>query len=242
MNYFLRITTILLDGFRRAFLKYITPHYFIHRLGYRGKNVNFRNTNKIPTSALKNVYLYDNTSVKDFGIVSAGGKFIMKRSSGAAPGLLVITGSHARVPGVMHHELSRGHCELDVEKDVIVEEDVWIGSRVTLLPGVTVGRGSTVAAGAVVTKNIPPYCVAGGVPAKFIKFYWDIDTILEHEAKCYPEEERYSREELILIVNKYQINDNMNKTEKMQRGGVKWFKSICCVRATNYNYERRFAA
>lgn len=205
MNPILKYLTILLDGFRRAYLKYVKPHYFIHRLGYRGKNVNFRNTNKIPTSALKNVYLHDNTSVKDFGIVSAGGKFIMKRSSGAAPGLLVITGSHARVPGVMHHELSRGHCELDVEKDVIVEEDVWIGSRVTLLPGVTVGRGATVAAGAVVSKDIPPYCVAGGVPAKFIKFYWDIDTIMEHEAKCYPEEERYSREELVRIFEKNQI-------------------------------------
>ena len=229
MNYFLRTTTTLLDGFRRAFLKYITPHYFIHRLGYRGKNVNFRNTNMIPTSALKNVYLYDNTSIKDFGIVSAGGKFIMKRSSGAAPGLLVITGSHARVPGRMHHELSRGHCELDVEKDVVVEEDVWIGSRVTLLPGVTVGRGSTIAAGAVVTKDIPPYCVAGGVPAKFIKFYWDIETIMKHEEKCYPVEERLSKDYLI-------------KLFETLRGGVKWCKStICNLLSANLYSERRLA-
>ena len=65
-----------------------------------------------------------------------------------------------------------------------------------LMPGVTIGRGSTVGAGAVVTKDIPPYCVAGGVPARFIKFYWDIDTILAHEAKCYSEDERFSREQL----------------------------------------------
>ena len=210
----------MLDGIRRAYLKYIMPHYFIHRLGYCGKNVNFRNKNKIPTSALKNVYLYDNTydsfeefvdddseyqvkvifttntSVKDFSVISAGGKFIMKQSSGASTGLLVITGAHGRVPGIMHHELSRSHCNTDVEKDVIVEEDVWIGARVMLMPGVTIGRGSTVGAGAVVTKDIPPYCVAGGVPARFIKFYWDIDTILAHEAKCYSEDERFSREQL----------------------------------------------
>ena len=157
----------------------------------------------IPTSALKNIYLYDNTSVQDFGIISAGGKFIMKRSSGAASGLLVVTGSHGRVPGLMHHELTRGHREMDVEMDVVVEEDVWIGTRVTLLPGVTVGRGATVAAGAVVNKDIPPYCVAGGVPAKFKKFYWDIDTIIEHESKCYPEEERYTREQLEIVFAKY---------------------------------------
>ena len=79
---------------------------------------------------------------------------------------------------------------------MIVEEDVWIGANVTLLSGVTIGRGATIAAGAVVNKSIPPYCVAGGVPAKVIKFYWTIDEILEHEKVLYPEEERYSREDL----------------------------------------------
>lgn len=244
MSLVLKYLTILLDGFRRAYLKYVKPHYFIHRLGYRGKNVNFRNTNKIPTSALKKVYLYDNTSVQDFDITSAGGRFIMKRSSGAASGLLVVTGSHGRVPGMMHHELTRGHREMDVEKDVVVEEDVWIGSRVTLLPGVTVGRGSTVAAGAVVNKDIPPYCVAGGVPARFKKFYWDIDTIMEHEAKCYPEEERYSREELMKI---FEANIKASKvvSDKMKNillGGVKWCKSIIYnLFSANLYSERRFA-
>lgn len=181
------------DFVRRGYNKVVSPLFFKSRLGYCGKNVNFRNKNKIPSNALKQVYLYDNTSIKDFSIISGGGKFIMKRSSGAAPGLLVITGSHGREPGRMHHELSRGHCELDVEKDIVVEEDVWIGSRVTLLPGVTIGRGSTIAAGAVVSKDIPPYCIAGGVPAKFIRFYWDIETIMHHEVMCYSEGERYSK-------------------------------------------------
>lgn len=203
MNKVLKLITTFFDGIRRGYLKYITPHYFIHRLGYRGKNVNFRNTNKIPSSALRNVYLYDNTSVKDFSIISAGGKFVMKRSSGASSGLLVITGNHGRVPGIMHHELSRVHCDADIEKDVIVEEDVWIGARVILLSGITIGRGATVAAGAVVTKDIPPYCIAGGVPARVVKFYWPIETILEHEAKCYPKEDRYSKEQLESIFLEY---------------------------------------
>ena len=90
------------------------------------------------------------------------------------------------------------------DEDVIVEDDVWIGSNVTLLSGVTVGRGSTVAAGAVVGKSIPPYCICGGVPAKFIKFYWTIEQILEHEAKLYPEHERFTREQLEEIFAKYQ--------------------------------------
>ena len=43
---------------------------------------------------------------------------------------------------------------------------------------------------------LPPYCVAVGVPAKPIKMKWTIDEILQHESKLYPEEERFSREEL----------------------------------------------
>ena len=53
------------------------------------------------------------------------------------------------------------------------------------------------------TKDIPPYCVAGGVPAKFIKFYWSIETILEHEKQCYIESERFTREQLIKNFEKY---------------------------------------
>jgi maltose O-acetyltransferase len=52
--------------------------------------------------------------------------------------------------------------------DVIIEDYVWIASRVTILPGITIGRGSVIATGAVVTKNIPPMSIAGGVPAEVI--------------------------------------------------------------------------
>ncbi len=55
------------------------------------------------------------------------------------------------------------------EKPVVIEDDVWIGSRVTILPGVTIGRGSVVGAAAVVTKDVPPYSVVAGNPAKVVK-------------------------------------------------------------------------
>jgi maltose O-acetyltransferase len=54
-------------------------------------------------------------------------------------------------------------------KQVIIEDDVWIGTRVIILPGVKIGKGSIVGAGAVVTKDVPPYAIVGGVPAKVIK-------------------------------------------------------------------------
>lgn len=54
-------------------------------------------------------------------------------------------------------------------KPVIVEDDVLIGANVVVLEGVTIGKGSVVGAGAIVTKDIPPYSVATGVPARVIK-------------------------------------------------------------------------
>ena len=55
------------------------------------------------------------------------------------------------------------------EKPVVIEDDVWIGSRVTILPGVTIGKGSVVGASAVVSKDVPPYSVVAGNPAKVVK-------------------------------------------------------------------------
>ncbi len=54
-------------------------------------------------------------------------------------------------------------------KEIIIEDGVWIASKATILKGVTVGEGATVAAGAVVTKDVPPYTVVGGIPARVIK-------------------------------------------------------------------------
>lgn len=52
---------------------------------------------------------------------------------------------------------------------VIIGNNVWIGDKVTILPGVTIGDGAVIAANAVVTKDIPPFCVAAGIPARVIK-------------------------------------------------------------------------
>lgn len=56
-----------------------------------------------------------------------------------------------------------------VTKKVIIGNDVWIGARAVILPGVTIGDGAVIAAGSIVTKNVDPYTVVAGVPAKKIK-------------------------------------------------------------------------
>ena len=56
-----------------------------------------------------------------------------------------------------------------ISAPVVIEDGVWVGARVTILPGVTVGAGSVVAAGALVTHDVPPHTLVGGVPARAIK-------------------------------------------------------------------------
>lgn len=59
--------------------------------------------------------------------------------------------------------------------NITVEDEVWIGYRATILSGIRIGRGAVIAAGAVVTQDIPPFCIAGGVPAKVRKFRFSED-------------------------------------------------------------------
>lgn len=58
-----------------------------------------------------------------------------------------------------------------------VGNDVWIGANATILEGVTIGDGAVVAAGAVVVRDVPPYAIVGGVPAKVLKYRFDQRTI-----------------------------------------------------------------
>lgn len=68
------------------------------------------------------------------------------------------------------------------DKDVIIEDGVWVGCNVIILKGVTIGKGAIVGAGAVVTKDVPPYSVVCGNPAKVIKKRFSDDEIVQHES------------------------------------------------------------
>ena len=62
-----------------------------------------------------------------------------------------------------------------IDAPIVVEDDVWIGGGSIILSGGTIGKGAIIAAGAVVNKDVPPYAIVGGVPARVIKYRDKID-------------------------------------------------------------------
>jgi acetyltransferase-like isoleucine patch superfamily enzyme len=98
--------------------------------------------------------------------------------------------------GLVTPEIANLHMEMghpSCKGDIIVGNDVWIGAKSTIMSGIKIGHGAVVAAGALVTKDVEPYSIVGGNPAKFIKYrftqeqieklleikwwYWDDDKI-----------------------------------------------------------------
>lgn len=56
-----------------------------------------------------------------------------------------------------------------MDAPIVVKDDIWSDGGSIILSGVTIGKGAIIAAGAVVNKDVPPYAIAGGMPAKFLK-------------------------------------------------------------------------
>ena len=134
--------------------------FFAGRIvAYKGKNVNIeKNASFTPGLSIGN-----NSGVgircEVNGEVKIGNDVMM------GPEVVIYTSSHA------HDRIDIPMIEQGAQetKPVIIGNDVWIGRRAIIMPGVNIGNGCIIGAGAVVTKNVPDYCIVGGVPAKIVK-------------------------------------------------------------------------
>jgi len=109
------------------------------------------------------------------------------------PELMVMGGDHKfDEVGMLIHQMTTG----GANQPVIIEDDVWIGARVTLLKGVTIGEGAILGAGAIVTKDVPPYTIYAGNPARRIGFRYPKEKLETHLIAV---ESKYTLEELLEV-------------------------------------------
>lgn len=154
-------------------------------------------------------------------------KVTIKKYSVIAAGVTIITNSHRSTVGIPQFLLGASHIN-DKSADVVIEEDVWIGANATILAGVTIGRGAIVGANALVTKDVPPYTLVVGSPARVVrKKFFSVD-VIKHEKALYPENERLSEDflhELLDVKYKdlkvYGCNTPLTDKEKQKIGDIK---------------------
>lgn len=116
---------------------------------------------------------------------------IIKGNTTLAPNVTIVTNNHVPTVGVPFFLLTSSHVN-DKSTDIVIEEDCWVGTDAQILSGSCLGRGCVVGAGAIVTKEIPPYAVVAGIPAKIIAVRFTKEQILKHEIELYSEEDRLS--------------------------------------------------
>ena len=110
----------------------------------------------------KNIYMGANITLNYNVTILDIRKVFIGDNTMIGPGTMITTVGHPLSPlGRRNHQ--------GIAKEVHIGKDVWIGGNVVILPGVTIGDGSVIGAGAVVTRDIPPYSVAVGAPARVIK-------------------------------------------------------------------------
>lgn len=129
-----------------------------------GKHAIIRPTNIYGSAIGEGLKIGNNSSIGPYSYIGCSGYIEIGDNVMMSPRVSIYAENHL----FDHPELTIK--DQGVKREFVkIEDDCWIAANTVILAGVTIGRGSVIAAGSVVTKDIPPYSIAGGVPAKVIK-------------------------------------------------------------------------
>ena len=145
-----------------------------------GYNILFYNTQVINSSIGKHTYIQKSSTVVNAEV----GKFCSIASFvSIGPGVHKIDGVTTHPAFYLKNTpLLLTFSDTDIfesSKRTIIGNDVWIGEKAIILDGVSIGNGAVIASGAVVHKDVPPYAIFGGVPAKLIRYRFSEEIILK---------------------------------------------------------------
>lgn len=140
---------------------------FFYRIIIKKLGRNFYTSIRVRIQGYENLIIGDNVAINDSAWIAANkheeGRIVIENNVLIGPFSIIHSGNHIF-----------SNPEIPIMKQgfrfsqIHIEEDVWIGAKCIILSGVRIGRGSVVAAGSVVTKDIPPYSIVGGVPSKIL--------------------------------------------------------------------------
>lgn len=171
--FFLQMTKKILLGvlrFLSAFFRYyLFNHFVTHIPVYWIRHLYLRTVLGIKIGKGSSVHMNSfwsgrmaeighNTVINRNCLINCHSMVSIGNNVSISPDVHIITGSHNVNSSTFDYKGAK----------ITIEDYAWIGSRATILQGVTIGRGAVVAVGAVVTKDVPPYTIVGGVPAKEI--------------------------------------------------------------------------
>ena len=157
-QYIKHIILELILPFISTLPSYKIRHSFLKLLKVKiGKETNILKNVKLNTPS--NIEIGNNCVINSHVLLDGrGGKIIIGNNVDIARETNIWTLEHN--PHDDFHKTKGGN--------VVIEDYVWIASRVTILPNVTIGKGAVIASGAIVTKDVPPMAIVGGIPAKII--------------------------------------------------------------------------
>ncbi len=114
------------------------------------------------------LFIGENCSIRDGSHITCSNKIIICNNVRIGPNVLITDNAH----GVSNRDIlymNPINRPLYSKGPVIIEENVWIGEKASIMPGVRIGKGCIIGANAVVTKDVPSFCIVGGNPARILK-------------------------------------------------------------------------